>query len=112
MTNDETAQFRAQLARLKQELQGLAAVSRESARPVALDQASVGRLTRMDAMQAQQMAREADRRREQQLVRIEGALRRMEAGEFGDCFVCGEAIDRRRLAVDPTHTRCTRCAQA
>jgi len=111
MTESEIAQFRAQLLALQLELRGLAESSRASARPVELDQASVGRLTRMDAMQGQQMAREADRRREQQLARIEGALRRLAAGDYGDCYVCGEEIDRRRLAADPTNTRCTNCAQ-
>jgi DnaK suppressor protein len=72
--------------------------------------ASVGRLSRMDAMQAQQMAQETERRRQQQLMKVEGALRRMESGEYGYCFVCGEEIDLRRLALDPTNTRCIKCA--
>ena len=36
-------------------------------------------------------------------------MRASEAGEFGHCFACGEPIDPRRLAVDPTATRCIRC---
>jgi len=76
---------------------------------VELDQASVGRLSRMDAMQAQQMARDSEERRRQRLLRIEGALRRMESGDYGYCFVCGEEIDVRRLHADPSHTRCIKC---
>ena len=75
-----------------------------------LDQASVGRLSRMDAMQSQQMAQELARRRQQQLVRIEGALRRIESGDYGYCSVCDEEIDVRRLTLDPTNTRCVKCA--
>ncbi len=56
------------------------------------------------------MARESARRREQELAAVGGALRRIERGEYGDCFVCGEPIDVRRLLVAPTSTRCVACA--
>lgn len=104
-------QLRQQLLDLRSELQTLAQASQEDTAPVELDQARVGRLSRMDAMQAQEMAQEAARRRQRQLLEIDGALRRMESGDFGYCFVCGEEIDVRRLAVDPTSTRCVRCAE-
>ncbi|MGB5474809.1 MAG: TraR/DksA C4-type zinc finger protein [Gammaproteobacteria bacterium] len=101
--------LRERLLHLKSELEGLEEMSRDATRPVELDQASVGRLSRMDAMQIQQMARETARRRQRQLVSIEGALRRIASGDYGWCFVCGEEIDARRLAIDPTTTRCMAC---
>ena len=110
MEDADLEQFRTKLLRLRTELQGLEETSKEAAKPVELDQASVGRLSRMDAMQSQQMARELARRRHQQLARIEGALRRIEAGDYGYCSVCDEEIDVRRLALDPTNTRCVKCA--
>ena len=55
------------------------------------------------------MALETSRRRQQQVARAEGALRRMDAGEYGNCFKCGKPIDLRRLEADPTQTRCTQC---
>ena len=99
------------LLRLRSELEELGDTLRQSGETVELDQSRVGRLSRMDAMQAQQMALEAARRRQEQMVAIDGALRRIAAGEYGDCFVCGEVIDPRRLAVDPTLTRCMKCLQ-
>lgn len=107
----ELEQFRIRLLRLRSELQGLDEASKEAVKPVELDQASVGRLSRMDAMQAQQMAQEVVRRRQHQLVRVEGALRRIESGEYGCCFVCGEEIGVRRLEVDPTSVRCVKCVE-
>jgi DnaK suppressor protein len=104
-------QLRQQLLDLRSELQTLEETSQEDTAPVELDQARVGRLSRMDAMQAQEMAREAARRRQRQLLEIDGALRRMDSGDFGYCFVCGEEIDIRRLEVDSTRTRCTRCVE-
>jgi DnaK suppressor protein len=99
------------LIELRTELQALEESARESTRPVELDQARVGRLSRMDAMQGQQMAQESARRRQQQLLRIEGALKRIESGEFGGCSVCGEEIDIRRLNANPVTTRCIDCME-
>lgn len=78
---------------------------------VELDQSKVGRLSRMDALQSQQMALEAKRRKELKRRAIEGALRRIEAGDFGYCFVCGTTIAEARLNVDPTLTRCRDCVE-
>jgi len=110
MEDSQIEQFRHQLLAIRAELQAIQESSREATAPVELDQASVGRLSRMDAMQEQEMAQETARRRQQQLTRIEAALRRIESGDYGYCFVCGEEIDVRRLAADPTHTRCIGCA--
>jgi DnaK suppressor protein len=110
MTDADLETIRRQLNRRASELRELEEASKASSRPVILDQASVGRLSRMDAMQAQQMALETARRRREELVRVEGALRRLEAGEYGNCFVCGEEIDARRLAIAPTSTRCVNCS--
>lgn len=103
--------MRTKLLRLKSELEALESTSRQAGERVELDQSRVGRLSRMDALQAQQMALEADRRRQLQLQKVEGALRRIEAGDYGYCFVCGEDIALERLSVDPTSTRCMRCAE-
>lgn len=111
MNPEETEQFRQQLVQLKSELEALEQATQKNGQTVELDQSRTGRLTRMDAMQAQQMALEDARRRQQQLVKIDGALRRIEADEFGLCYVCEEEIDVRRLAVDPTNTRCIKCAK-
>ena len=102
--------LRRRLLELKKQLQADEAATEEDRRPVELDQASVGRLSRMDAMQRQAMAQETGRRRQRQLAAVEGALARMAGGEYGFCFVCGEEIEPRRLAIDPTNTRCIRCA--
>ena len=109
MTPEQLDEFRAALVRLRAELEQHEASAADSAEPVELDQASVGRLSRIDALQGQQMALETSRRRQHQVARVEGALRRMDAGEYGTCFKCGKPIDLRRLAADPTQTRCTEC---
>jgi DnaK suppressor protein len=75
-----------------------------------LDQQSVGRLSRMDAMQQQAMAEAQERARKRDLVRIEMAERRLADGEYGWCAECGEAIPDKRLQIDPMAEKCVRCA--
>lgn len=82
----------------------------DSTRPVDLDQSSVGRLSRMDAMQSQAMALENKRRREIELTRIDAALERIEEGEYGYCAACDEEIAQRRLNLDPANPFCVQCA--
>jgi DnaK suppressor protein len=111
MNDEQLEQIRQILFSLRSELQEMERVFKESGETVELDQTRVGRLSRMDAMQTQQMALESARRRQRQLLKIDGALRRIESGEYGYCFVCGEEIDARRLFVDPTSTRCMECVE-
>ena len=94
----------------RDDLVALEATNAEAAQPVELDQSKVGRLSRMDAMQAQAMSLAVKRRREIQLSRIETALKRLAANEFGDCVRCGELIDSRRLEFDPAILLCIECA--
>jgi DnaK suppressor protein len=103
--------FRLRLLALRTELQDLEAISAEACKPVELDQSTVGRLSRMDAIQGAQMAQEASRRRQQQLGRISGALARIEAGDYGYCNLCDEDISVGRLGIDPTYSLCIRCAE-
>ncbi|MFN3310851.1 MAG: TraR/DksA family transcriptional regulator [Thermomonas sp.] len=100
----------ARLLMLAEQLQAIAEASAVAGQTVELDQASVGRLSRMDALQAQQMALATEQRRQRQLQQIAAVLRRMEQGDYGDCLACGEPIDPRRLEADPLATYCIACA--
>jgi DnaK suppressor protein len=111
MDNTKLATLHSQLIARSAELEAQGQATAEDVQPVELDQACVGRLTRMDAIQRQEMAQETARRRLRQLAEIAGALRRIDSGDFGYCFACGEEIDFRRLRVDPTCTRCIGCAE-
>ncbi len=108
----DTDLFLAKLNGRKRELQELSEISAQDRQVVSLDQQSVGRLSRMDALQRQAMAEAQERQRAQELVRIEQALRRLADGEFGYCMACGEEIAEGRLNVDPAATHCITCAGA
>ena len=109
MRNRDLNKFERQLTALKAALELTQDEYDEAGKTVELDQTRVGRVSRMDAMQTQQMALEQSRRRLQQIQKVEGALRRVEAGEYGSCFICGEPINLHRLEADPTSTRCIGC---
>ncbi len=87
------------------------AATQEDRGTVVLDQQSVGRLSRMDAMQRQAMAQATQQRRNTRKMRIKAALQRMEDGEYGFCQDCGEDIEKARLDLDPTVPNCVSCAR-
>ena len=95
---------------MRDELEGIEESSAEASAVVELDQAKVGRLSRMDAMQAQAMAQASAARRKQTLRRIEAALLRLDDDDFGYCLQCGEPINPKRLEFDPTVELCIDCA--
>ncbi|MFI0397089.1 TraR/DksA family transcriptional regulator [Paracoccus jiaweipingae] len=114
MTDPTSEELKAKfLPRLQDELQSLRAASMQTAadrRPVELDQQSVGRLSRMDAMQQRAMAAAQETRRHGRVRALEAAIRRIDGGEFGWCDDCGGFIGLRRLELEPTVIRCRDCA--
>jgi DnaK suppressor protein len=111
MDDAKLKELRAWLEQRSAELTALADASAESRKPVELDQTTQGRLSRMDAMRMQATAKESDRRRQSELARVKGALKRMEEGAYGECVACGEDIAPRRLESDPAVPTCVQCAQ-
>ena len=105
-----SARLLARREEVQAELRALSDGARDSRKPVELDQSKVGRLSRMDAMQDQAMAQESERRRAGELQRIEAALARLKAGEYGYCVRCDEEIAPARLNLDPAVATCINCA--
>jgi DnaK suppressor protein len=105
------ARFRSLLEAELAELRAESEMRADDRAPVTLDQQSVGRLSRMDALQAQAMAQATEKRRLTRIALIEAAFRRMEAGEYGFCGTCGEAIAEKRLEADPAAHLCVGCSK-
>ena len=93
------------------ELEAMAGTRREAGATVELDQSRTGRLSRMDALQAQAMAHAGDARARDEYRRIRTALARIDNGDYGDCLDCGEPIGAGRLHADPAAELCLACAQ-
>jgi DnaK suppressor protein len=111
MAEHNVEEIRIKLLSLKSELETLSELSGEARATVELDQQSVGRLSRMDALQGQAMAQASERQRRATIQKIDAALSRLEAGEYGDCVECGGEISVKRLHVDPAAAFCIKCAR-
>lgn len=81
----------------------------ELTKPVSLD-ASIGRLSRMDAINNKAINEKALRDKKQTLKKLERALDRSKKGEIGTCITCGDEIPIGRLKFMPYTTKCVNCA--
>ncbi|MGR3813153.1 MAG: TraR/DksA family transcriptional regulator [Cognatishimia activa] len=85
-------------------------LGRDGQAVVELDQQAVGRLSRMDALQSQAMAKATQAQREIQVKALNAALKRMEDDDYGYCQDCGEDIPDARLKLNPAVLKCMSCA--
>lgn len=112
MNKQRLNEFKRMLQALQVSTEQRARNNQDALKTVELDQNRMGRLTRIDALQGQQMAQEAERRRLLKLKQIGGALLRINNDDFGYCFKCDQDIAVERLNFDPTITRCINCCEA
>lgn len=111
MTPQELDKFRNLLLKWREDLLSTSDIRDESSATVHLDQQSVGRLSRVDAMQSQELAKAVKERADRQLRMIEAALIRIGNNEYGECMKCGEPINPKRLEIEPASLSCIDCAQ-
>ena len=107
----DVAALRARLEAEQAELRDASAAVADHRKPVELDQQTVGRLSRMDALQVQAMAKAQEERRQARLVSIDAALKRVDDGTYGECLKCGDDIPAKRLDIDPATARCVGCME-
>jgi len=111
LTEEQIEELTRLLVELRGTLEQGVVSSAEASKPVDLDQA-IGRLTRMDALQQQHMAKENRRTQALRLKLVAAALARVERGEYGICQECEEPIGYRRLAARPESRLCMPCQQS
>ena len=110
MTDTERTYFRSRLKNERAKLEASLRLEDSSNDSIAPDNA-IGRLTRMEALQAQSMS-SATRARQQKRVRlINAALHRLDSGTYGQCVRCSQPIPRGRLDVMPEARICMDCAR-
>lgn len=103
--------IRTKLLSLHAELEALSEAASDNRKPVALDQQSVGRLSRMDSLQVQAMDKAQEQARRKSILRINAALQRLETEDYGYCVTCDEPIGKKRLELDPATPLCIACAK-
>ncbi len=105
-------EYREMLLKYRQMLEDLTETRDEASSTVELDQARTGRVSRIDALQGQEMAKAGQARAQLELKKITAALQRIDDGGYGECLECGEEIAEARLSTNPAVTLCIKCAQA
>ena len=109
MTEEELAPIKTAIEVRMVELKSILTSETEETKPIEPD-VSIGRLSRLDSMQMQQMALEQKRRQESELQKLENALNRMEDGSYGTCMMCRQPIAPARLEAQPDAILCINCA--
>jgi len=108
LTEDELAELYQGLLRLREELSEVLTSARESSKPVDLDN-PIGRLSRVDALQQQSMAKAHRQRVETRLRLTAQALELYKKGDYGFCRFCEEPIGYKRLKARPESPMCVAC---
>jgi len=109
MTPEQLQQHGERLKALKAKIEADLADNDGMTSTVKLD-GVMGRISRMDAMQTQQMAMALQRRQKEQLLRVKSALERIEANTYGKCLRCRRPIGESRLEMIPEVVLCVHCA--
>jgi DnaK suppressor protein len=109
MTDEEKEELKAiinhQISSIREEISELT----ELTKPITLDN-SIGRLSRMDAINNKTINEKALRDKKRILQKLERAAERFNENKAGRCLKCGEAIPFGRLKIMPYTTRCVKCA--
>jgi len=110
MTPDQLERQRQVLLTRAQEIDAQIARSLDTTPAVAPDDA-IGRLTRVDAVQAGFISDEVRRQISAERARIERALRQVDEGTYGICRACDADLSEARLTARPDATLCVPCAE-
>lgn len=110
LSPQDLQRYKTQLLQLQQDIAHQFDQLEEMSEPVSPDP-SIGRLTRQDAMQQQQMTLESRRRLELQKTQLITALKRIDEGKFGPCVMCKMSIAAARLDIVPESPLCVECLE-
>lgn len=83
---------------------------KEQSKPVALDN-SIGRISRMDAINNKSITESALRQAEEKLRKLHVALDNIGKPDFGLCIKCKQPIPIGRILLMPQSNRCVHCAR-
>lgn len=108
--SSQIEELQADLETLQESINRILGLMKEGTRPVDLDE-PIGRLNRMDALQAQSLARSSRQGLEIKRGQVTAALADIEEGGYGLCRRCEEPIGFRRLKVRPETPFCVRCQE-
>ncbi len=109
MTAEERADLKAKIEEQIEETKVKIEEFEELSKPIAPD-ISLGRITRMDAINNKSVAEAALRTAKRKLGKLQHALAKIDSPDFGTCTVCKRPIQPKRIMLMPESSRCVRCA--
>ncbi|MFT4566420.1 MAG: DnaK suppressor protein [Saprospiraceae bacterium] len=109
MTKEELKELASSIKQKIKKLQHEMISLEESAAPVAPEN-SIGRISRMDAINNKSVVEAAIRHRKKKLGKLQVALANVHKPGFGLCKNCGKAINPKRIVLMPESGRCIKCA--
>lgn len=108
LTSEQLAELHEDLLAERLRLDAQLELTAEGSKPVQLS-APIGRLSRMDAIQQQEMTRAGRSTLETKLRQVQASLEAHRKGTYGDCRSCEAPIGYRRLKARPEAPFCLRC---
>ena len=110
MTHNEKEKIKAAIQERIQEIEGSLKSLGETAKPVEPD-VSLGRLTRMDAIQIQKMQEANLEVAKLNIEKLKESLQKIDREDFGQCAYCKKMIGFERLKAMPETNMCIACAE-
>ncbi len=108
LTAPELEELQQELVALRDELSRALVGFRDAAKPVDVDE-PIGRVSRIDAIQQQEMARASREGIALRAKQVGAALDRCAEGTYGACVSCEESIGYARLKARPETPFCIAC---
>ena len=109
MTAEETQQFYQKLLKEKEKIQQKIADMETDVEPISPEN-SIGRISRMDAINNKGVAEYGMRQAKQRLSGLSVWLTKYDTEAFGKCVDCQNEIQFKRLMFMPYSLKCMRCA--
>ena len=109
MTDEERLQFREKLISEKEKINAEIETLEDKTKPISPEN-SLGRISRMDAINNKGVAEFALREAQRRLNAVNSWLSRFETDSFGKCARCKNDIPIKRLMYMPHSLKCMHCA--
>ena len=109
MTAKDRAELRAKIEEAISRTEKEIVEMKKMAQPITPEN-SIGRVSRMDAINNKSVVEAALRTNKAKLTKLKVALSKIDEEDFGNCVMCDRPIQTKRLMFMPESTRCVRCA--
>lgn len=112
LTSEQLESFQQKLTEAKVSAEAVLRQTAGDEKPVEGVGSTIGRLSRMDAIQVQAMAQMGRRQLQVRLLQFDAALAAIEKGTYGLCRQCKGPVGLRRLEAVPEAPFCVECQES